>query len=135
MPLGTVAEVRATVISGSELHDKGHQGSYLLRVTEVGGRAIERPANLEFTVPSFVNVKLARGVFELYELKTGKKAGQLNSNRIAEIETGYVGKQLRLIVYETGGYSGIPRNLPPDVTWQDHGFSFSTSLVVLAERP
>src|SRR5947207_15291441 len=32
LPLGTVAEVRATVVAGRDLGDKGHSAQYLLRV-------------------------------------------------------------------------------------------------------
>lgn len=105
-------------------------------MTEVAGRPIGKPFNIEFTVPALANVKLARDPFQLYELKTGNKIGRLDSNQIAELEKGYVGNEMRLAAYETGGYSGIPRDLPQDVpSWQDHSFAFSTSLVLLAERP
>jgi hypothetical protein len=68
-------------------------------------------------------------------MKMGKEAGELDSGQIAELQKGYVGREVRLAVYETGGYSGIPGNLPRDVgVWQDHRFGFSTWLVVLAER-
>jgi hypothetical protein len=134
--LGTVSEIRAIVIAGNQLRTKQYQGSYLLRVTDVDGRALTKPRLMEFSIPSFTRVKLASDAFGLYELKTGIKAGPLDSKQIAEIEKGYVGKEMRLVVYETGRYSGIPANLPKDVpVWQDHAFEFSTSLVVLAERP
>lgn len=136
IPLGTVAEIRASVVAGSETGTKQHDGSYLLRVTEIDGRPIAVAPVLEFSVPSFVQVKLANDDFGLYELKTGTKAGELDSVEIKKLQKGYVGKQVRLVVYETGGYSGIPSNLPKDVmAWSDRGFGFSTSLVVLAERP
>ena len=136
IPLGTVAEIRASVVAGSETGTKQHDGSYLLRVTEVDGRPIAAAPVLEFSIRPFVQVKLANNDFGLYELKTGTKAGELDSVEIRKLQKGCVGKQVRLVVYETGGYSGIPSNLPKDVmAWSDRGFGFSTSLVVLAERP
>lgn len=136
VPVGTVVEIRATIVAGSETRMKQYQSSYLLRVSEVDGRPLQQPQLMEFSVPGFVNVKLANDDFDLYELKTGEKAGRLDSAQIEEMQKGYVGKAVRLAVYETGGYSGIPDNLPDDVpSWQDHGFGFSTSLVILAERP
>ena len=86
MPLGTVAEIHASVVAGNMLRTKTYQGSYLLRVSAFDGRPLA-PAPV-----------------------------------------------MELVVYETGTYSGIP-DLPNDLpAWQDHGFGFSTSLVVLAER-
>ena len=46
----------------------------------------------------------------------GQKTGHLDSDQIAKLEQGYVGKQVRLMVYETGGFSGIPRAIPGDFT-------------------
>jgi hypothetical protein len=134
LPLGTVVEIRGNVISGDELRLKAYAGTYLLRVKEVGGRARVPPAVMEFSAP-FV-ASLPSDPFELYESKTGSKPDGLDSAQIKQLEKGYVGKQVRLVVYETGGYSGIPRKLPADApTWQDRDFGFRTSLVVLAERP
>lgn len=136
LPLGTVTNVHATIIAGSELRLKAYDGLYLLRVTAVDGHRLGKAATLEFTVPSFANVRLARDPLALYELKTGNKKDQLRAGEIAELERGYVGSERSLMVYETGGYSGIPNNLPRDIpSWQDHSFSFTTSLVVLMERP
>ena len=136
LPLGTVTDVRATVMAGRELNDKGHQSDYLLRVTHVAGRGLDEPVAMEFSTLQFVNLPLAENTFQLYEMKHGKKARGLDSTQIRKLEEGYVGKNVRLVVYETGGFSGIPAGLPPDVpSWQDRGFGFSTSLVVVAERP
>lgn len=114
---------------------KQYQSCYLLRVTEVNGRPLALSPLMEFSVPSFVSVKLATDNFDLYEMKLGAKTGQLDSAQIEQLQKGYVGKQVRLAVYETGGYSGIPDNLPDDLpTWHDHSFSFKTWIVVLVER-
>lgn len=112
VPLGTSVEIRATVVAGSELRAKAYDGSTLLRVTEVDGRPLSPPPLLEIQVPSFASVKEQALVRE------------------------HASNPARLVVYEVGRYAGIPRNLPKDVpVWQDRGFGFSTSLVVLAERP
>jgi hypothetical protein len=136
VPFGTVVEIRATVIAGRELQSKALVSRYLLRVTEMNGRPLPTPQTMEFRVPGFVRVALASGNFDLYELKNGKPTGSLTGEQIAELEKGYVGKQVRLAAYETGGYTGVPDNLPEDVpTWQDYGFHFRSYLIVLAERP
>jgi len=136
VPLGTVVEIRAVIVAGSETRMKEYQSSYLLRVSKVDGQPLSLPPLMKFSVPGFVSVKLVNDDFDLYELKNGKKTGSLDSSQIEKLQKGYIGKQVRLAVYETGGYSGIPANLPSDVPiWQDHGFGFYTSLVILAERP
>lgn len=135
LPLGTVAEVQATIIAGSELRMKAYDGIYLLRVTQVAGRQLDTPVNIEFTVRPFGDAKLPREASALYEMKTGNKATQLDSKEISELEKAYVGTQKRLLAFETGGYSGIPRDLPRNIfSWQDHSFAFLTSLIVLEER-
>ena len=135
LPLGTVADLRATVVAGSSLRDKRHSYQYLLRVTHVNGRDLPDPPLIEFGVPAHLRKGLARTPFELYEMKHARPARELDDKQIARLEQGYVGKEFHLTAYETGGYSGIPHNMPDDVPlWQDHGFHFSTSLIVVAER-
>ena len=135
LPLGTVAEIRATVVPGSSLGDKGHQGVYLLRVTHVNGRELPDPPLIEFGVPAYLRKGLARTPFELYEMKYHREAPELDDKQTARLEQGYVGKEFHLTAYETGRYSGIPQNMPRDIPlWQDRGFHFSTSLAVVAER-
>jgi hypothetical protein len=136
VPLGTIVEIRAIVIAGHKWGTKADDGKYLLRVTELDGRPLIPTPYMHFFVHGVASVNLANDDFALYELKKGQKAHQLDSKQIAELEKGYVGKQVRLVVYEAGEYSGMPRNLPPEIgMWQDHGFVFSTYLGVLAERP
>jgi hypothetical protein len=135
LPLGTVARIRAVVVAGRDLHDKGHSAQFLLRVTEVNGRELADQPLCEFGVPAFLRKNLARTHDELYEMKHGKKAGELSGKQMEALERGYVGREFTLDAYETGGFSGIPKNMPDDVMqWQDRGFGFHTSLVVLAER-
>jgi hypothetical protein len=135
LPLGTVTEIEATIIAGDQLNQKRYAGEYLLHVTSVAGHLLKESRFLEFSVPQFISAKLAHDPFDLYEMTTGKKISQLDSAQIAKIDEGYVGKHVRLDVYETGIFSGIPDNLPKDVhAWADHGFGFTSNLVVLAER-
>jgi hypothetical protein len=135
LPLGTVAEIEAEVIAGSSLRSKEFVSDYLLKVTQVNGTKLERPPILRFSVSGRASVKLANHTFSLYEMKHGKKASVLNSEQIAELERGYVGRKVRLVVYESGGFHGIPRNLPKGVRGgAGTAFQFSTSLAVLAER-
>lgn len=137
VPLGTVVEIRAKVVSGSEYlpRVKGYDGLYLLKVTHVDGKELEDPVVLEFSMFPFIRVGLASNHFDLYALKTGRKAGELDSAEIRKLEKGYVGKTVHLIAYEAGRFSGIPGNLPKDVpVWAGRAFELSTSLEILAER-
>ncbi|HPF38830.1 MAG TPA: hypothetical protein P5081_18500 [Phycisphaerae bacterium] len=135
LPLGTVAEIRATIVDGDDLRMKAYQGAYLLRVTNVDGRPLEPSRVKEFSVPPFIGVKLANDDFRLHKIKTGAEAKSLDANQVEDLKKGYVGKEVRLAVYETGAYSGMPRNLSDDVpVWQSTDFVFSTWLVILADR-
>jgi hypothetical protein len=70
-----------------------------------------------------------------YRLKTLLEEvhdGNLTQNDIANYRKKMVGSVVNLAAYETGEFSGIPHNLPEGViAWQDSGFGFSSSLVVL----
>ena len=135
LPLGTVAEIEAEVVSGSSLRRKAYDGLYLLKVTHVDGKELSSPPLVRFSSPEFASVELANDTFALYEMTHGKEANSLDSAQIAELEQGYVGKKARLVVYEVGSFRGIPGQLPEDVpVWADSGFHFATSLTVLKER-
>ena len=135
LPLGTAVEIEAEVVSGRILRRKGYDSFYLLKVTHVDGKEMNTPPLMQFSAPGFASVNLANDTFALYEMKHGTKAKRLNSSQIVELEKGYVGKTVRLVVYEVGSFHGIPNQLPNDVpVWADVGFHFSTLLTVLNER-
>ena len=132
VPLGTVVQVDATIVAGRTLEPKALMGEYLLKVTKVGSNLVPNPACCPFRTHSWAEVKLAPDEFSLYELKKGKKTGRLSDLQVAELERGYVGRAYRLLVYEEGVYTGIPRDLPKDYPiWQDQPFGFRTHLIVL----
>jgi hypothetical protein len=135
LPLGTAVEIEAEVVSGRSLRRKGYDSLYLLKVTHVDGKELNAPPLMQFSSPGFASVELANHTFALYEMKHGTKAKSLDSTQIAELEKGYVGKKVRLVVCEVGSFHGIPNELPKDVpVWADFGFHFSTSLTILNER-
>lgn len=135
LPLGTAVEIEAEVVSGRSLRRKGYDSLYLLKVMNVDDRELNPPPLMRFSSPGFASVELSSHTFALYEMKQGRKAKSLDSTQIAELEKGYVGKEVRLVVYEVGSFHGIPNQLPKDVpVWADFGFHFSTSLTVLNER-
>src|SRR4051812_9921551 len=136
IPLGTCGDIQAKVIAGRDLRLKQYDGAYLLSVTHIGNKRMATPVNLRFVIAPGASVKLASDGFELHELKTGKRTGTLTDTKIRELEEGYVGKAMKLTVYEVGGFSGIPRKMPEGraIWWADTGFHFSTSLVVISEQ-
>jgi hypothetical protein len=135
IPLGTCGDIQAKVIAGRDLRLKQYDGAYLLSVTHVGNKKMATPVHLRFGTAPGASVNLARDGFELHELKTGKKTGTLTDAKIRELEDGYVGKTMKLTVYEVGEFSGMPRNFPDGrLPWADTGFHFSTSLVVIGEQ-
>lgn len=134
IPLGQVAQIKAVVVDGDSLHTKDGMGTYLLKITEVNGTKLDSEPVVNFMIAPGVAVKLANNNSALYELKTGKKAESLDGEQIAKLEKDYVGKSLVLQVYETGGFRGIPNNMPEEVRkWPDVGFNFQTLLRVLRE--
>ena len=135
VPMGTVVEIEATVMAGHQTRLKALESAYLLCITHINGQPLSGPVVLEFGIPGFVSTALAADTFTLYEKKHGEAAHSLDSAQIAELEKDYVGRPVRLLVYEVGEYSGMPMNLPNDVPpWQDLGFGFSTRLIILADR-
>jgi len=132
VPLGKIVEIDATIVAGRSLHNKGDAGSYLLKVSKVGPKRRPDQPVCRFMTHSWTDVKIVSDEFSLYEMKTGRKTGSLSSSEVEKLEVGYVGRTYRLLVYEEGGFSGIPADLPEDYpVWQDQGFGFETCLVVL----
>ena len=130
IPLGTVAEIRATVFAGRELRLKRYASVYLLRVTSVNGRKLEHPVLIEFRAGSeWTELPLVHNSFELYEMKKGVKASSLDDDEEQQLEKDYVGREFRLIVYETGRFDGLPD--AQALMMASHGFSFSNYLIVL----
>ena len=107
-------------------------------VPPVTGKKLRDGPLMMFDV--FGSAELARDHFDLYVLKNGggffgetieRKDVKLNTEVIEKLEKGYVGKTVRLVVYEVGSFYGLPEKLPG--AWQDVAFGFYTSLVVLNE--
>ncbi len=136
LPLGTATEVEAEVVSGDSTRRLADRSRYLLRVTHVDGKELADSALMHFELPGFASVKLANDHWSLLEMKQGKEAEkQLDTAQLVQLEQGYVGKRIRLAVYEAGKFDGLPKRLPKDFqNLQGYQFRFSTFLVVLAER-
>lgn len=113
-------------MSGRSTRRKAYDGQYLLSITKIKGKSIEKPILTVFSNAPGNVARLANDTLSLYELKKGKRTGRLSEEDVTEIEHDYVGKQLKLYVYESGQFHGIPENLPEGTGgWQDTGFGFS----------
>ncbi|QDU58848.1 hypothetical protein Pan181_50880 [Aeoliella mucimassa] len=135
MPLGTCVEIQAQVVANPTPNKGAYDHDYLLNVTHANGKLLPQSQLIEFRSLRHADSRLVNDSFRLYEMKTGQKARSLNSEQIAELEKGYVGKVVHLAAYETGSFSGIPRNLPSEVPiWQGRGYHFRSSLIVIVDR-
>ena len=131
LPLGQVTEISATVVSGNSTRRKADSGTYLLDVLTVNGKKLPNSRLIHFNVAPGSHAQLAHDTFALFELKTGKKPGRIGSTEVKEIELGYVDTTVRLSVYETGGYAGIPAN--SKLGTAGTAFSFRTHLEILEQ--
>lgn len=138
IPLGQAAMLEAVIVSGNELGGKAEAGRYFLRVDALDGKAIASAPVLAFTIPGFADVQLANDAFSLHAIKMGQTASHLDSIQVKSLEEEYVGRRVKILAYETGGFSGIPFKWPDaDVgvlpIWQDSEFQFASRLVVLKQ--
>jgi hypothetical protein len=128
LPLGTVTPVIAEVVRGYDLREKQYQGHYLLAIHHVGAQALPGRLVMDFEDRTY---EVPRDQFARYEQLHGEKAHQLERNDIPALDAGYVGRNVNLIVYETGSFRGIPPNLPDDWVWQDTDRYLETRLIIL----
>ena len=132
VPLGQVAQITAVIVDGDTFKTKGDSGRFLLKITQVNSKPLGKPVVMNFGSMPFHDVNLANNDFKLYELKHGQKPKSLDTEQVTELKKGYVGRIVKLMVYETGEFTGIPKNLPEDVLiWQDTSFGFSSYLYVI----
>ena len=142
--LGKAVVIDVVVAADDQSGSKAAEGHYFLKVKTVDGVPLKSDIYMRFEVRgSKLNnedpfggesFSIPTNPFELYRLKYGREAKELSSKDISDLEKGFIGRHYKLLAYETGGYSGIPKDLPPHYpVWQDHGFAFSSHLMVLGE--
>ena len=147
--LGKAVVVDVVVSNDDQSNSKAAQGHYFLEVKTVDGVPLKSKVFMRFEVRGGNTddddlfgggagsgaFRIPTNSYELYRLKHGRQATELSSKDISELEKGFIGRQYRLLAYETGGYSGLPKGLPTHYpVWQDHGFAFSSYLMVLGEH-
>ena len=80
LPLGTVTEIEGKIVDGKYLSQKQYEGKWLISISKIGERKIEKAIVSEI----------------VYDFKNN--------------ENSEIGKIKRFIAYEIGSYSGIPDN-------------------------
>lgn len=132
VPLGTITEIRGTIVAGRTLKTKLYSEEYLINVAEAGGHRLKEPRILSFGV--YANQPNVQAVLPRTERQLGGdswKSGELVD--LAKLEKEYLGKEFRLRGYEIGGFRGIPRNWPEGgPVYADVGFGFQTELVIIS---
>jgi len=143
--LGKAVVIDVVLAANDQSGTKESSGRYFLKVAAVDGVLLQGNVFMPFAVRgskvddddpfTSASFSIPSDAFELYRLKNGRKAKELSSNEISELEKGFIGKEYKLLAYETGGYSGLPKDLPTHYPiWQDHGFAFTTYLMILGEH-
>ena len=134
IPLGSPAAIKAVIVDGATLKDKIHSESYLLEVIEVNGSNMEKRPVLEFSLRHSLDVDLAANNAQLINKFGGEGNNGRGEDIVPSLKTNYVGKEVNLLVYETGKFSGVPNDLPDNAPlWQDEGFGFRSTLEVLLQ--
>jgi len=130
IPFGTIAKLDVEIYDGDNLHRKGDQGTYLVKINSVNDK--QQIDTLLMTFEDETE-QLASENFALYKLVYGKKANSISNMQIDKMKKNYVGKKLTLMAYETGRFTGIPKDYfkyRPEVA--DKGFHFENYLVIVS---
>jgi len=130
IPFGTIAKLEVEVYDGDILQVKAYQGTYLLKINSVNDKKINDPLLLIYIDETET---LANDDVSLSELVYKKKASSLTDIQIEKMKEKYVGKKLTVMAYETGHFTGIPKDYfkyRPSVA--DRNFHFEHYLVVVS---
>jgi hypothetical protein len=107
IPFGTIAKLEVEVYDGDSLQMKAYQGTYLLKINSVNDKKIGDTLLLPLTDET---EELANDNFGLYKLTYRKTANSISDKEIAKMKKNYVGRKLTLMAYETGHFTGLPKD-------------------------
>jgi hypothetical protein len=131
VPFGTIRKMTIVIVDGDQLHDKGHQGSFLFRVKSVDSTTFLNPVTIEFKDETG---KFPRDEFELYKYLYGKNAKTLSAKQSEGMKKKYVGKEFTVAAYETGEFTGLPENyFKYQPVRPGYGFHFRHYIIVVAD--
>ena len=102
--VGTVVVIEARIVRAEKFGHPNHIGRYLLQVLKVNGAKTSKKPTFMYAVRgSAIDRKsLPDDIFDLYKLKTGKNAEELEAHQIAFAEKGYVGQVMTFLAAEAG---------------------------------
>ncbi len=137
VPLGKIVMVEAVVVDGNSLRMKLYVDDYLLKIVSVDDVRMEDGPLMDFgKTPGCFLPELPyrhRGLREYQQMLANDGKYELTDAMMSEAHDAYVGSTVRLHVYESGGFRGIPSDGFPEGArhWTDTGYGFSTHLNVL----
>ena len=130
VPFGTISKLDVEIYDGDKLQMKEYQGVFLFRINSIN----DRPQN-DTLLMTFVDEtgQFANDDFELYKLTYGKSATSISSKQIDKMKEKYVGKKFILMAYETGQFTGIPKDyFKYRPIRADRNFHFQNYLIVVS---
>src|SRR5207247_300584 len=130
IPFGTIAKLDVDIYDGDSLQMKAYEGIYLLKINSINDKLQNGTVLLSFKDETG---ELANDSFGLYKLIYGKSANSISRKQIDENKKKYVGKKLTLMAYETGHFTGIPKDYfkyQPIRT--DRNFHFEDYLIIVS---
>jgi hypothetical protein len=129
-PFGTLLKMKVEIVDGDILNKKYYQGSFLFKIKSIDSTGLPEAIMMEFKDETG---KFPNGVFQLYKYVKGKEAGVISSEETTQLKKGYVGKQFMIVAYETGEFTGIPKEyFKYQPVRQDLSFHFKNYLIVVA---
>jgi hypothetical protein len=155
IPLGTVAEIEASVVTIPDLpvSGPGVGRSYGLRVEKINRNAVSTPVVLRFEVRGTLMVRVAphdvalerllrrlplRGEFNAVDSAAleVRDAIPLSPAEVDALQQTYIGSKHKLLVYEDAKLQGAPAKLPEEFGWlfPTGSYRFNSFLAVFAER-
>jgi hypothetical protein len=130
IPFGTIAKLDVEIYDGDSLQRKEYQGTYLMKINSINGE--QQIDTLLMTFEDETG-ELASGDFELYKIIHGKEARSLSAQQIDKMKKTYVGKKLTLMAYETGRFTGIPKDyFKYRPVRADRNFHFMNYLIIVS---
>ena len=107
IPFGTIVKLEVETYDGDRLQMKEYQQAYLLKINFVNDRRQIDTLLMTFEdeTEEFPNDNI-----KLYKLIYGKITNSISAKQIDKMKKNYVGKKFTLMAYETGHFTGIPKD-------------------------
>ena len=130
VPFGTISKLNVEIYDGDKLQRKEYQGVFLFKINSIN----DKPQN-DTLLMTFLDEtgQFANDDFELYKLTYGKSANSVSSKQVDKMKEKYVGKKFTLMAYETGQFSGMPKDyFKYRPIKADRSFHFQNYLIVVS---